>query len=119
MRSASGFTLIETLVTTLVLVTGLVSIVAAISYGIITNSRVRQQTIAFTLLTDKMEELKAQPTLTTGRYMDNVEPGYRRTWEISSESPQRVTVIVFGRQSGSGNSYRELACASTLVGPGF
>ena len=119
MRRASGFTLIETLVTTMILVTGLVAIVGAISYGILTNSRVRQQTTAVTLLTDKMEELKVQPTLAAGRYSDNVQPGYQRMWEISAESPQRVTVVVFGKQTGSGNSYRELARASTLVGPGF
>jgi Tfp pilus assembly protein PilV len=118
-KRTTGFTLIETLVTTLILVTGLVAIVGAISYGIITNIRVRQQTTALTLLTDKMEELKGQPALTAGRYVDHVQSGYQRTWEISSESPQRVTVIVFGLQPGSGASYRELARASTLVGRGF
>ena len=118
MRRAYGFTLIETLLTTLILVTGLVTIVAAVSYGVTTSIRVRQQTTALTLLTDKMEELKAQPTLTAGRYAD-VPLGFQRTWEISSESPQRVTVIVSGRRPGSGNTYRELARASTLVGPGF
>jgi Tfp pilus assembly protein PilV len=120
-QTETGFTLIETLMTTLILVTGLAAVAAAFSYGVETGMRVRQQTMAFALLTSKLEELKAQATLASGRYAESIgdPPMYQRTWEVSDEVPNRVTVIVFGRLPGSANTFWELARASTFVGPGF
>jgi type II secretory pathway pseudopilin PulG len=119
-RHERGFTLIEAMITTLILVTGLAAIVAVFTYGTETSIRVRQQTMAFTLLINKMEELKSQTTLDAGHFEQYIgdPPIYRLSWDVSSEEPRGVTVIVLGKIPGFKN-YRELARAATLVGPGF
>jgi Tfp pilus assembly protein PilV len=58
MRNHAGFTLIETVMTTLILVTGLAAVAGAFVYGIQTSVRTRQQTTAFALLAEKMEILR-------------------------------------------------------------
>jgi Tfp pilus assembly protein PilV len=123
MHCRSGFTLAETLVTTLVLVTGLVALAGAFSYGVQSSARIRQQTAATALLYTKIEELKATPELRPGRYSETVtvasEGIYLRSWEVTAETPRRITVIVYGRQSNGTGKYLELARATTLVARGF
>ena len=121
MRDEAGFTLIETLITTLILVTGLAAVAGVFVYGVHTSERIQQQTKAFEVLTQKMEELKTAETRIAGRFSEYVgdQQTFLRTWEISTDLPQRITVIVSGRQPGHANRYRELARASTVVGPGF
>ena len=117
---AQGFTLIEALFATLILVTGIAAIAGVFSYGIRTSVRIRQESTAFALVAEKMEELKASETRTPGlrsEYIGDTQT-FIRTWEISVELPQRVTVTVAGRLAGS-HGYLELARASTLVGPEF
>lgn len=133
MASRRGFTLIETLITTLVLVTGLAAVAGLFSYGAQANSQNRQRTAAATLLYSKMEELRNARVLVQGQYAEylsiqsdgkvigvasNSGP-YLRVSTVENGVPQRVTVIVYARQSNRGNSYRELARATTLVGRGF
>jgi len=133
MANRRGFTLIETLITTLVLVTGLAAIAGLFSYGAQTNSQNRQRTAATTILYSKIEEVRNARALTVGQYAEylSIQPDggvaistdnhgpYLRVSNIESGMPQRVTVIVYARQSNRGNSYRELARATTLVGRGF
>lgn len=133
MANRNGFTLIETLITTLVLVTGLAAIAGLFSYGAQANSQNRQRTAATTLLYSKMEEMRNARALTAGQYAEylSIQPDggiaisansygpYLRVSNIEGGMPQRVTVIVYGRQPNRGNSYRELARATTLVGRGF
>jgi len=122
MCSRCGFTLIEALITTLILVTGLTGVAAAFSYAVYSGIRVRQQTTALSLLSTKMEELKNGEVLNSGTFVDapivNGEAFVRR-WQISTDSPQRITVTVFGRKAGAADRLQELARASTLIGPRF
>jgi prepilin-type N-terminal cleavage/methylation domain-containing protein len=126
MKDRKGFTLIETLITTLVLVTGLAAIAGLFSYGAQTTQRNRQRTAASALLSSKMEELRTTRDLHPGQTAEYLVPQpdggfiptnnhaapYLRTWSIEIGTPQRITVIVYAHN-------RELARATTLVGRGF
>jgi prepilin-type N-terminal cleavage/methylation domain-containing protein len=133
MTDRKGFTLIETLITTLVLVTGLAAMAGLFTYGAQTNFQNRQRTAAAVLLYGKMEEMRNASVLAAGQHAEylsiqadgsvagstNSRGPYLRVSNIESGAPQRVTVIVYGRQSNRGNSYQELARATVLVGMGF
>jgi Tfp pilus assembly protein PilV len=128
-----GFTLIEGLFTTLILVTGLAAVAGAFSYSLLRSNQVLQQTAAVALLSARMEDLRAAEEILPGSYAEYLvlmpngtailsEPGsatYRRTWEITSEMPRRITVIVYGRSSSRPGPFRELARATTLSGSRF
>ena len=115
----NGFTLIETLLSTLILVVGLVAVAKAFSYGIQAGERVRQQTAATAMLTTKLEELKSTEDLQPGRYTEFLGTDYQRTWEVTAEQPHRITVILYSRQPGRSGPFREVTRLSTLIGPGF
>ena len=132
MANRSGFTLIEILITSLVLVTGLAAIAGLFSYGAQANFQNRQRTAATTLLYNKMEEMRNARPLAAGQYAEYLSIGadgsvgpsdsrgpYLRVSNVDSGAPQRVTVIVYGRQTSRGNTYHELARATVLVGRGF
>jgi type II secretory pathway pseudopilin PulG len=132
MHFRNGFTLIETLITTLVLVTGLVGLAVVFSHGMHTSARIRRQTAATALLHSKTEDLRTARELRPGRYSEFVTIGpdgvvtsndgpsdYQRTWEITPEMPRRITVIVYGRQPSRFPHYIELARATTLVARRF
>lgn len=121
MRRECGFTLIEALITALVLSTGLAGVAVCFSYTVQCSIRIRQQSTALALLTTKMEELRAGSALDPGQYAEDIRDSetYRLIWEITSEVPQRVTIIVSHKRPGLDETYEELARASTLVGPKF
>ena len=132
MANRKGFTLIETLITTLVLVTGLAAVAGLFSYGAQANFQNRQRTAATALLYNKMEEFRNARVLTEGQsaeYLAILADGsvagsdsrgpYMRVSNIEPGAPRRVTVIVYARQSSRGSSYHELARATVLVGRGF
>jgi prepilin-type N-terminal cleavage/methylation domain-containing protein len=132
MGTSRGFTLIETLITTVVLVTGLAAVAVLFSYSARTGLENRQRTAATVLLATKMEELRAIPELSPGQYSEylsiasdgrvvttGAEPArYLRTWKIESGTPQRLTITVLSLRT-NGRSYQELARATSLVGPKF
>ena len=133
MGNRAGFTLIETLITTLVLVTGLAAVAGIFSYGAQANVTNRQRTAANALLYSKMEELRNARVLAEGQdaeYLSIQADGsvvvtgdsrapYLRVSKVESGAPQRVTVIVYGRQTGRGNAHHELARATVLAGRRF
>ena len=133
MAERNGFTLIEGLITTLILVTGLAAVAGVFSYSSLQTSRVLQETAAIALMTARMEELKGAEEIFPGRYSEYLvltpdgsvvlsEPPtatWRRTWEISPEMPHRITVTVYGKSSSRSGSFRELARATTMLGGKF
>jgi prepilin-type N-terminal cleavage/methylation domain-containing protein len=130
MAKRNGFTLIEVLITTLILVTGLAAVAGVFSYSSLRASRVLQETAAIALMTARMEELTAAEEILPGRYFEYLvltpggavivsEPGtatWQRTWEISPEMPHRITVTVYGKSSGRTGPFREVARATTQRG---
>lgn len=121
MPDRKGFTLIEAMITAVVLVTGLAAVAGVFSYSTLTSLRTRQHTTALTLVSQKMEDLREAEDLTPGRYSEYLGPDalFMRSWEITGETPSRVTVIVYGRLSGRRASYLELARATTRMGRKF
>lgn len=133
MPQRNGFTLIEGLITTLVLVTGLVAVAGVFSYSSLRASQVLQETAAIALMTAKMEQLKAADEVLPGRYSEYLaltpdgavivsDPGtaaWQRNWEISPEMPHRITVTVYGKSPGRAGPFRELATATTQRGGRF
>jgi prepilin-type N-terminal cleavage/methylation domain-containing protein len=102
-----GFTLIETLITTAILVSGLVAVALLFSYTARTTLNNEKRTTATFLLYDKMEELKSSK-ITRGGF-DDID-SFRRVWQIESTYPRKVTVLVYFGQ-------KELIWATTMVSP--
>ena len=133
MTERNGFTLIEGLITTLILVTALAAVAGVFSYSSLRSSQVLQETAAIALISAKMEDLKAAEQIFPGRYSEYLvlmpngavvvaEAGsatWQRTWEISSDIPHTITVIVYGRSIGRSGPFRELARATTQYGSRF
>jgi prepilin-type N-terminal cleavage/methylation domain-containing protein len=122
MGRCRGFTLIETLITTLVLVTGLAAIAGLFSYGAKAGTENRHRIAATALLQTKMEELRHAPNLEPGQYAETVPHGpasYMTTWVIENGFPRRITVIVYGRDLRRKNAYAELVRSTYLAGRGF
>jgi type II secretory pathway pseudopilin PulG len=127
-----GVTLIESLITTLILVTGLAAVASAFSYSSISALRIQRQTAALALVSSKLEALRIETALVPGRYLqylslapdgsvlirDPQNATYRQTWEVTAEVPSRVTVVISGRQSGQ-RPFSELARATTVVSRRF
>jgi prepilin-type N-terminal cleavage/methylation domain-containing protein len=122
MRNDRGFTLIETMITTIVLVVGLVGVASIFSYSAGTNVITRQRTAATTLLYDKMEEFKSAPLNDSRWTVDggftSVRMGseqYMLSWQIMGTMPRIVTVIVYAEKAGITNRRMELIRATTMV----
>ncbi len=145
-RLNRGFTLIETMVATSILLTGLVAVAYLFTYSIQTNMTTKQQTSATLLLTNKMEILRETPFLglTNGgsvniaapvtHYWDYVtlstsgaitsdtgstHAPYRRLWQVSGTRTKFLSVVVYAQQLGIGGQLIELARASSAVTSGF
>ncbi len=120
MRTRRGFTLLEVLITTAILVTGLVSIAAMFTYSVRSNTANRQRTTAAILVSEKMEELKSvsfsddrwkaggglDPANPVPGFFDS-ESEYTRLWQITGTSTRTVTVAVYSGRT-------ELARATTM-----
>ena len=128
----NGFKLIEALITTVILVTGLSAVAGVFSYSSLTSLRIQQRTAAVLLVSARLEALRVSEDLAPGRGSEflNLAPDgttvpgssgavYLRTWEITAEMPRRVTVILYGKPPGRRGRYFELARATTKVGRRF
>ena len=123
MDCARGFTLIETAITTLILVTAFVCLSNAFAYSALQTSRVLDQTVAIALAAEKIEALRMTSPLMEGNNSEQITASsgatqYLRTWRVVGQNPTQIHVIVYGRRSAQG-TFRELARHSALVGPGF
>lgn len=143
-----GFTLIETLITTAVLVTGLVAVATIFSYSAGANITTQQRTTATVLLYEKMEHFKSAPLTegiwiaggslnsgipTSGYYdyatidsaggvststTDSSLP-YLRVWQIGETAPRTITIAVSARKAGLTGRPMELVRATTMKGTSF
>ena len=104
--STRGFTLLETMITTGILVFGLSALALMFTYTARVNIEMRQRTTAAFLLNEKMEEIKSAPltsaTWRPGSYVDYpsvADASYVREWEITDTIPKKVTLSVFTRRT--------------------
>jgi prepilin-type N-terminal cleavage/methylation domain-containing protein len=126
MSRSRGFTLIETLIASLILVSGLVAVAAMFSYSIRTNLINQRRTAALALLYDKIEELKSIPLTDSrwnaGNYSDVIVTAggtYFRKWNVSGTASRRLTVVIQTQYPGSTGGLRELCRATTSVSEKF
>ena len=116
-----GYALIETLLASVILVSGIVGVASVFTVTAGVSIRNQQRTVATLLLCDKMEQLKSggspnggglDPLAPVSGYMEYVRVGadgtivvdstdsqapYLRLWQIQGSNPQTATVALFGR----------------------
>jgi Tfp pilus assembly protein PilV len=133
MRVMKGFTLIETLITTAVLVPALAAVAFLFAYTTAANITNQQRTASTVLLSEKMETLRDAPLSSAvwspGIYTDYVIIGtdgtlstsgadanapYLRTWQISTAIPRTATVIVSAQRAGLTRRPMEIGRATTI-----
>lgn len=124
-----GFTLIETLISLLILAFGLLSIASLISYSIATNFENRVDMIGTSLAVQMMEQLRAQPvsSLPDGGcaldsfgnidYLQSPVTNYSRTvsgmnnqtydirWNINTSNGLRKIVVAASRVGGTSHAF--------------
>ena len=99
-HSTRGFTLLETMITTGILVFGLSALALMFTYTARVNIETRQRTTAAFLLNDKIEEIKSAPLTSDiwrpGSYVDYpvADTSYVRAWDISNTIPRNVTLSI-------------------------
>ena len=143
-RSNRGFTLVETLVTTAILVTGLVAVASLFSWSVATNLTNQQRTAATSLMADKMEQFRAvslsDAMWTAGGSLNVASPSsgywdyvtvasdgtitsdtssttapYIRIWAVSGTTPRTVTIIVYAQKAGLTRTRTEMIRATTMA----
>jgi type II secretory pathway pseudopilin PulG len=143
-----GFTLLEIVLTTTLLATGLVAVAAIFSYSAQANIATQQRTTATVLLYEKMEQFKSaaltdpiwvaggslEPLAPAAGYFDYVEIDssggvsrsttdlslpYIRVWQITGTVPRRLTVAVYAKKAGIKVRPTELIRAASITGNSF
>jgi prepilin-type N-terminal cleavage/methylation domain-containing protein len=126
LKTNRGFTLIEVLMAAGVLACGLVAVACLFSFAIRTNATNRQTAVATALLYDKMEQFRsasftdpmwAIPTGSEALLVDGQR--FLRTWEIDTNVPRKLTVIVYIEANALTRRQTELIRATTLLSPIF
>ncbi len=124
-RSEAGFTLIETLIASLVLMFGLLSVASLLTYAVATNYENKMDAIGTSLAIRKMEHLRAQSAssladggcpLDSGGNIDYAQAaavGYSETstsfnnvtfnlrWNVNTSNGLRKIVVAARRTSGT------------------
>lgn len=114
-----GFTLIEALITAVIVACGLVTIASIFSVSIRANLSNRQMAVATALLYDKMEELKWTASISSGTDQVTLDDKYIRTWQVVPGDPQTVTVTVYAVSNPLTHRQTELISAAMLLSPSF
>ncbi len=142
-----GFTLIETLIATGIMVPALVAVASIFAYSARTNLLTEQRTIAALLGASKIEDLRSVTpinNLTVGGGLDAANPTagyfeyvaitpsgtitigrtvgsspYLRLWQVSGTDPRLITVAVYAMRSGVTGNRVELFRAATSRTDGF
>ena len=144
MRNERGFTLIETMIATVVLVPGLVAVALLFPQVINTNLSSRQTAVATIVAGEKMEVLRSLPlnhaSLTAGGGLNPSSPvtgyydyvtvanngvvatslsssrtAYLRLWQVTGTNPKTITVVVHSVRNAMSRQSLEAARASTMV----
>ena len=145
---AMGFTLIETLIATVVLVSGMVAVAGMFAYSAQTALNNQRRTSAAALLYEKMEQFRStpssdsmwspggslNPTFPAAGYFDDVildatgslnssttDPSapFIRVWQVLPTVPRSVTIAVYALKPGSTRRALELVRATTVAGSRF
>ena len=144
-KTIRGFTLMETMIATGILVTGLVAVTSMFAYAARTEILNEQRSTATLLANSKLEDFSAVSDLTdltaggsltvrTTGYFEYVSISssgvisrsasdssfpYVRLWEISGANPMLVSVSVYAMTGGVNDSLVELVRGSKQLTSGF
>jgi len=144
-RNSRGFTLIETLIATGIMLTALGAVAAMFAYSARTNLLNEQRTTATLLAISKMEDLRSTSsindlvvggslTTTAANYFEYVSitssgaiatsttagnNRYLRLWEISGTNPRLISIAVRANYSGVSGEQVELIRMATQLTNGF
>lgn len=143
-----GFTLIEILISTVILLSGILAVASVFAFTTTANLDTRQRTIANSILSDKMETFRSapltspiwsvggslQPQSTMNGFVEyvglttngtiTVSPTdsrlpYMCIWQVSGSDPRMVTVIVYAQRAGVTRRRLELIRATTALSAKF
>jgi prepilin-type N-terminal cleavage/methylation domain-containing protein len=93
-----GFSLIEVMVSMLLLMTGLLLMAHSMGAAIETNYRTNQETIAANYAQQKLEVLKSvsfgHSELAEGNHSDIPEAGFSRAWSVTSNGDDEKTITL-------------------------
>jgi Tfp pilus assembly protein PilV len=104
MKSKRGAALVETLVASVILVSGVVAVASIFSFTTGATFRNRQTITATMLLYDKMEQLRTMdspaggsldPANPVADFSDNPGGGFLRVWQIQDSGTPTITIAVF------------------------
>jgi prepilin-type N-terminal cleavage/methylation domain-containing protein len=115
---SSGFTLVETVIATAILVVASTAVASLFTTSLRINLNNREHTAAELILSDKVEQLSVLPLSNSqwaaGSYTDYVSISddgslitsssdvalkFCRTWQISATQPKTLTIIVYSNHS--------------------
>ena len=119
MSQNRGFTLIEALITAMIVAFGLVAVASIFSVAIRANISNRQMAVATALAYDKMEELKWAPSPSNGSDTVGLDDTYIRAWQVGSGDPRLVTVTVYASSNPLTHGQTELIQTTMLLSPSF
>jgi Tfp pilus assembly protein PilV len=87
--------LLETLIASAILATGLLSLAQLLGLATTATAAAGRTTHAALLASQKIEELRALPAVPLGQYADNPAPGYTREWSVAPlpSAPDRMAII--------------------------
>jgi Tfp pilus assembly protein PilV len=95
LRFISGMSLLETLIASAILATGLLSLAQLLGLATTATAAAGRTTHAALLASQKVEELRAFPVLPLGQDADTPAPGYTREWSVAPlpSVPDHVAIV--------------------------
>ena len=127
-RSEAGFSLVETMVASLVLTIGLVGMAQLLAVATIMHSDARQATAGTVLAQAKMDQLmKADSSLNStvalggsiasnmAPYYDQPEPGMERRWRVTGGPVAGTRVLEVSVENKGGRLYGRTQTLTTII----
>jgi hypothetical protein len=126
-RSDAGFSLVETMVASLVLTVGLVGLGQLLAVATVMHSDARQATTSTVLAQAKMDELMKSGTLSLssvqlgsvasnmGGFYDEPEPGITRRWQVNDGPVDNTWILQVMVENKGGRMYGGTETLTTVI----
>ena len=126
-RSEAGFSLVETMVASLVLTIGLVGLGQLLAVATVMHSDARQATTSTVLAQAKMDELMKSGTLSLssvqlgsiasnmGGFYDEPEPGITRRWQVNDGPVDNTWILQVTVENKGGRMYGGNETLTTVI----
>jgi hypothetical protein len=126
-KSEAGFSLVETMVASLVLTVGLVGLGQLLAVATVMHSDARQATSSTVLAQAKMDELMKSGTLSPssvqlgsiasnmGGFYDEPEPGITRRWQVNDGPVDNTWILQVMVENKGGRLYGGTETLTTVI----